>query len=190
MNKKNTLILVECAMMIAVSTVLSMFPIYMLPQGGTVTFASMVPLILVSYRHGIKWGMLTGFAHSLLQMIILFNVPPAKTFFAFAGVVMLDYVLSFTLLGTASFFGKAFKNRAVSAAVGAASVSFIRFICSFISGILIWGSYAPAGMPVWHYSLIYNGSYMLPELIITTAVSMLLVPTLDRLVRNKANKPV
>lgn len=181
MKKRTTLILVECAMMIAMSTVLSMISLFHLPQGGSVTLASMVPLVLVSYRHGLKWGIGTAFAHSLLQMMLGFYAPPTQTFLAFTAVILLDYVLAFTVLGTAAFFGRPFKNRAVSAAVGAASVTFLRFLCSFLSGILIWSSYAPEGTPVWLYSLTYNGSYMLPEIILTTVVTLILVPVLDRL---------
>ncbi len=180
MKKNTTLILVECALMIAMSTVLSMFKVFAMPQGGEVTCASMVPLVLVSYRHGLKWGVSTAFAHSLLQMIIKFNAPPANTFAAFAAVVLLDYVLAFTVLGTASFFGRPFKNRTASVAAGAVAVTFLRFLCSFLSGILIWGSYAPEGTPVWLYSLVYNGSYMLPEMVITAVVSVILIRVLDR----------
>ncbi len=180
MKKKTTLILVECAMLIAMSVVLSLFKLFVLPQGGAVTYASMVPLVLISYRHGIKWGIGSAFTHSLVQMILQFYAPPAGTFWAFAGTVVLDYVLAFTVLGTAVFFGKPFKNRKVSIAVGASVVCFLRFLCSFASGILIWGNLAPQGTPVWLYSLTYNGSYMLPELIITAVVSVLLLPVLDK----------
>lgn len=180
MKKSTTLTLVECALMIALSTVLSMFKIFELPQGGAVTCASMVPLVLVSYRHGTKWGITTAFAHSLLQMIIGFYAPPANTFWAFLGVILLDYVLAFTVLGTAAFFGKPFKNRAVSVAVGSVAVCALRFLCSFASGILIWGSDAPAGTPVWLYSLTYNGSYMLAEAVITAVVAVILIQVLDR----------
>ena len=180
MKKNTTFILVECALMIAMSTVLSMFKIFELPNGGAITCASMVPLVLVSYRHGLNWGISTAFACSLLQMLIKFNAPPTNTFWAFLAVIVLDYVLAFTVLGAASLFGKPFKNRAVSVAVGAVAVTFLRFLCSFFSGILIWGSYAPAGTPVWIYSLTYNGSYMLPEMIITAVVSVMLIQVLDR----------
>ena len=173
--------------MIAMSTVLSMFKIYELPNGGAITCASMVPLVLVSYRHGLKWGISTAFAHSLLQMLIKFNAPPANTFWAFLAVVALDYVLAFTVLGTAAFFGKPFKSRTTSVAVGAIAATFLRFLCSFFSGILIWGSYAPEGTPVWIYSLTYNGSYMLPEMIITAVVSVILIQVLDR-VDHRATK--
>ena len=182
MKRRTTWILVECAMMLAMAIVLSLIPPFKMPQGGSVTYASMVPIVLVSYRHGIKWGVGTAFAFSLLQMLLGFYPPPAQTFLAFVGVIALDYVLAFTVLGTASVFGKPFKNRVLSVAVGASAVVFLRFLCSFLSGILIWSSYAPEGTPVWIYSLTYNGGYMLPELIITTVVAMIIVPVLDRFV--------
>lgn len=188
MKKNTTVILVECALMIAMSTVLSMLKIFELPTGGAITCASMVPLVLISYRHGLKWGITTAFAHSLLQMLIKFNAPPANTFGAFLAVIALDYVLAFTVLGAASFFGKPFKNRAVSVAVGSAAVTFLRFICSFLSGILIWSSYAPEGTPVWIYSLTYNASYMLPEMVITAVVAVILIRALDRVEHRSAGK--
>jgi thiamine transporter len=187
MKKNSTVILVECALMIAMSTVLSMFKIFEMPQGGSITCASMVPLVLISYRHGFNWGVSTAFAHSLLQMLIKFNMPPANTLWAFLLVILLDYVIAFTVLGTASFFGKPFKNRAVSVAVGTLAVTFVRFICSFLSGILIWQDYAPKDIPLWLYSLTYNGGYMLPEMIITTVVAVILIRVLDR-VEHRAPK--
>ena len=188
MKKDTTLTLVECALMIALSTVLSMLTLFKMPQGGSITCASLVPLVIVSYRHGTKWGVGTAFAHSLLQMMLGFEAPPAKTFLAFLGVVMLDYVLAFTVLGLASFFGRPFKKRAVSVAVGSAAVCLLRYLCSFLSGILLWGEYAPADMPVWLYSLTYNGSYMIPETIITAVVTVILVGVLDRVEHKQTRK--
>jgi len=183
MKTNTTRNLVECAMMIALATVLSFVKLFRMPQGGSVTAASMVPLVLISYRHGVKWGLATGFVHSLLQMALGFYPPPAGTFPAYIGVILFDYVLAFTVLGAAAFFGKGIKNRAASGAVGAAVAVFLRFICSFLSGILIWESNAPENVPVWYYSLTYNGGYMLPELVITAAVTAALLPVLDRLLQ-------
>ena len=164
--------LVECALMIAVGTVLSNIKIFEMPYGGAVTLLSMLPFILISYRHGLGWGLLTGFANSLLQMLFGFYAPPAGTVPAFIGVVLLDYVLAFTVLGAACVFAKPFKNRLVGVIVGAAVVCLLRFVCSWISGAWLWGSYQDSyewavGMNVWLYSFIYNGSYMLPELVLT-----------------------
>ena len=171
--------LVECALMIAVGTVLAQIKIFEMPFGGSVTLVSMLPFILVSFRHGVKWGLATRFVNRLLQMLLGFYAPPAGTVAAFVGVVLLDYVLAFTLLGLAGVIAKPFKNHLLGVAAGTAAVCVIRFLCSFLSGALLWGSYQESyewarGMSVWLYSFIYNGSYMLPELLITTVCAVIL----------------
>lgn len=166
--KSKTVILVECAVLLAMGTILAQLKIYELPNGGSITACSMLPFIIVSYRHGVKWGILTGFVNSLLQMILggLYP-PPAGTVISFIGMILLDYVLAFTLLGTASIFLKLFKNRYVGISVGIIAVGILRFLCSFFSGVLLWGSYAPEGYTAVAYSFGYNISYMLPEIILT-----------------------
>lgn len=171
--------LVECALMIALGTILAQITIFSMPFGGSVTLVSMLPFILVSFRHGTKWGLATGFVDSLLQMLLGFYAPPAGTVPAFIGVILLDYVLAFTLLGLAGAIARPFQNRTLGVAVGTASVCVIRFLCSFLSGALLWGSYQDSyewarGMSVWLYSFIYNGTYMLPELILTTVCAVIL----------------
>ena len=64
-------------------------------------------------------------------------------------------------------------NQLVGVGVGTAVVCFIRFMCSFLSGVLIWGNLSD-GLPAWTYSLTYNGSYMLPETILTTVAAVLI----------------
>ena len=168
-----TRILVECALMIALGTVLANIKIYELANGGSVTLFSMVPFILVSFRHGVKWGLFTGFVNSLLQMLLGFYAPPAPGLLPLVGMILLDYVLAFTLLGLACVFAKPFKNRLLGVAVGTAIVCLIRFLCSFLSGVLIWGN-LNEGLPEWVYSLTYNGSYMLPETILSVVAVVLL----------------
>ena len=84
-----TRILVECALMIAIGTVLANVKIYELPNGGSVTLLSMLPFVLISFRHGVKWGVFTGFVNSLLQMLLGFWAPPVPTFLYFLGEVLL-----------------------------------------------------------------------------------------------------
>ena len=168
-----TRILVECALMIALGTVLANIKIFELANGGSVTLFSMVPFILVSFRHGVKWGLFTGFVNSLLQMLLGFYAPPAPGLLPLVGMILLDYVLAFTLLGLACVFAKPFKNRLLGVAVGTAIVCLIRFLCSFLSGVLIWGN-LNEGLPEWVYSLTYNGSYMLPETILSVVAVVLL----------------
>ena len=171
--------LVECALMIALGTVLANIKIYELANGGSVTLFSMLPFILISFRHGVKWGLFTGFVNSLLQMLLGFYAPPAPGLLPLVGMILLDYVLAFSFLGLACVFAKPFKNKLVGVAVGSAAVCVLRFLCSFLSGALLWGSYQESyewarGMSVWLYSFIYNGSYMLPELLITTVCAVIL----------------
>ena len=96
--------LVECALMIALGTVLANIKIFEMPNGGSITLLSMLPFILVSYRHGTKWGLFTGFVNSLLQMLLGFYAPPAPGLLPLVGMILLDYVLAFTLLGLAVVF--------------------------------------------------------------------------------------
>ena len=178
--------LVECALMIALGTVLANIKIFEMPNGGSITLLSMLPFILVSYRHGTKWGLFTGFVNSLLQMLLGFYAPPAPGLLPLVGMILLDYVLAFTLLGLAGAIAKPFKNRLVGVAVGTAAVCGIRFLCSFLSGIVLWGAYAPAGTPVWIYSFLYNGSYMLPEALLTVFGAVLICRTAPQLFMQKA----
>ena len=165
--------LVECALMIALGTVLANIKIYELPNGGSITLFSMLPFILISFRHGVKWGLFTGFVNSLLQMMLGFSSPLAPSLPLLVGTILLDYVLAFTLLGLAGAIAKPFSNRLVGVAVGTAAVCVLRFLCSFLSGVLIWGNLSD-GLPAWIYSLTYNGSYMLPETILTTVAAVLI----------------
>ncbi|MDY3619398.1 energy-coupled thiamine transporter ThiT [Agathobaculum sp.] len=179
-NMNRIHILVECAVMVAVGFVLMSLKLFELPQGGSVTFASMLPFIIIAFRHGTKWGLLAGFACSLLQMLTGFWAPPVGTALNYALVVILDYVLPFTLLGLAALFAKPFPHRALGIAGGTVIVCIIRFLCHFGSGALIWSYYAPEGTGALIYSVGYN-SFMLPESIITVVVALLLYKMMPKL---------
>lgn len=157
----------ESALMIALSTVLSVLPVVNLPFGGSVTLFSQVPVILVSYRYGVKWGIKTGLVFAVIQMITGFeNFSYVSGIAAYAVLAMADYIVAFSVLGTGGMFKNKLKNQAVCLAFGSAVVTSVRFLCHFISGVTIWKAYA-GDLPVWRYSLVYNGSFMIPELIIT-----------------------
>ena len=187
-----TRILVECALMIAIGTVLSNIKIFTMPNGGSVTLLSMLPFVLVSFRHGVKWGLFTGFVNGCLQLIMGFYPPPASTVLYFAGEVLLDYLLAFTVLGFACLIAKPFRNRTVGVGVSAFVVCLLRFLCSFLSGYIVWKDYDYAfswmteiGFPgisnmsvdglCWLYSAVYNATYMLPEAILTTVLVVILI---------------
>lgn len=141
-------------------------------QGGSVTLASAVPVIIASVMFGTKWGLLTSVTYAVIQMIMGFYPPPTQSIVNFLLVIFLDYILAFGVFGTASIFYK--KNKPYTMALSGFLVTFLRYLCHIFSGILIWGVYAEEGQSVLAYSLIYNGSYMIPEIIITTVVCFLI----------------
>lgn len=166
--------------MAAVATVLSMIPLIRLPQEGTVTFASMAPIILFSFTADLKYSLITAFVYSLIQMMLGGIAPPAENFVSYMAVILLDYVIAFTVLGFAGSIKRKFKNKYIGAGVASVAVTFIRFICHFMSGILIWSVYAPEGQSALLYSLIYNGSYMSFEIVITTIAAIILANHIDK----------
>ena len=87
-------------------------------------------------------------------------------------MILLDYVLAFTLLGLACVIAKPFNNKLVGVGVAPLS-SASSAMCSFLSGVLIWG-HLSGGLPAWTYSLTYNRGYMLPETIMTTIAAVLI----------------
>lgn len=176
-NNSKVRILTECAILIAIGTVLAQIQIFRMPNGGSVTAVSMLPFILISFRHGTRWGLLAGFANSLLQMLLGgLYAPPAGTAAAMAGAILLDYVLAFTLLGLAELFSRPFgeKRRLMGVIAGTFAVCFIRFSCSFVSGFLIWGSLTEDGLGAVLFSLGYNASYMVPETAFTLIAAVAL----------------
>ena len=217
-NKKKfpVRVFVECALMIAVATVLSLIKID-LPTGGGVTICSMLPIILISHRHGCGWGIGRASAYSLVQLLLgLDNVGYATNFLMGAGIVLLDYVLAYTVLGLSGAFDRVFEGRKKATAIGIAFVHryemtrkqnlrtalfvgifvtfTLRFICHLLTGAWIWGEWMPdefLGRTMtspWTYSALYNGWYMLVELIITELAAMLLYGPLGRYFRGDDRK--
>lgn len=180
MKNQKVIILVETALLIALATVLSMIKIFELPYGGSVTAFSMIPILVVSFRHGVKWGMLAGFVNSLLQLLLGMNtLSYATSATAAIAIILLDYVFAFSFFGLAGAFKNQIKNQAVSAAVGATVVCAIRYFFHVISGCTVWaGISIPTGAALV-YSLSYNATYMIPEAIINIAMAFWLFKTLD-----------
>ena len=169
--------LTTCALLIALATVL-MWVSKLIPapwlQGGSITIASMVPIVMAGILFGSKWGLTASVAYAIIQMLFGFYPPPTQTFGYFVLVVLLDYIIAFGVLGLSGFFYKLFGKKGWAIPVSSAIVTTLRYVCHILSGILIWGVYAEEGQSVLSYSLIYNGTYMIPEIIITTIVTALI----------------
>jgi thiamine transporter len=148
-----TQILAEIAIFTALSTALSLITFVVFPQGGSVTAGSMVPMVWLALRRGPKIGIFAGVVYGLVQLAILPQI-------YYPLQILLDYPLAFGCLGLAGFFKK-YALAGVAVAVGG------RFVMHLISGAVFFAEFAPEGMNPWVYSTIYNGSYMLPELVIS-----------------------
>lgn len=160
--------LAESAVMLALATVLSELAVFKLPHGGSVTLFSQVPMVAISYRYGVKWGAFSGLAMGVIQMLFgLSNFSYVSGVVAYIILIFADYIIAFGCLGFGGMFRTKIKNQAVSLAFGGAVVSLIRYLCHFISGVTIWGDYSGGAVSAVWYSFTYNGSYMLPELVIT-----------------------
>lgn len=184
MNGK-TRAITESAIMIALAAVLSTIKIGQLPSGGSITAASMVPIIIIALRAKPSWAILTSVTYACVQMLLGFYPPPVQTIGWFIAVVLLDYVLAFGVLGCAGIIAKPFKNRRVGAVVATAVVMVGRFACHYVSGLIVWGSGDP-NVPAWLWSLTYNGSYMGVELVISVVVIALLWRVIDTNLPQKA----
>ena len=178
----------ECAMMIALAVVLSMCKLYQAPLGGSVTLLSMLPVIFISVRHGVVWGLGCGFVYSLIQLLLGFgNLAYIPTPLGVFGGVMLDYILPFTLLGLGGIFllTKPKTNKGACAAIvaGAVLVVVLRFLCHFLGGAVVWYEITKEGewneyvnkVGMWTYSFVYNITYLGPDGALAVAASPVLV---------------
>lgn len=162
MNKRFSVqVIAEIAMVVALSTALSFIKIFELPQGGSVTAGSMVPLILLALRR----GPVIGLFGCTLYGVIQFTIEP----YVFLPVqVLLDYPIAFGVLGLAGFF-VSYPLLGVVIGIGG------RFIAHLVSGAVFFAAYAPEGMNPWMYSAIYNGSYLFFELVVSAILTYLLI---------------
>jgi len=149
--------LVEAGIVIAMFLVLGQVKLYVMPMGGSVTAGSMVPLFVFAYRWGGKYGILAGMAAGVLDFIlgVKYSFHPVSLLF--------DYPIAYGMLGLAGFFGK----NALGVFGGIFTGLLGRFACHVLSGVVVFYSYAPAGQNPLVYSILYNGSFLLPECIIS-----------------------
>ena len=156
----------ECAIMLALAFALSCAKLFEMPMGGSVTVASMLPIMLISVKYGIRAGLATSSLYSITQLLQAFasaNVfPYCETPATLITCILFDYIVPFTILGLAGIFLK-FKLSArseVNVYYGICSVVLLRFICHFITGVAIWGQWAPDGMGKYPYSFLYNAGFL------------------------------
>ncbi|MHB8926557.1 MAG: energy-coupled thiamine transporter ThiT [Bacillota bacterium] len=160
---------IEAGVMIALAVILHQIKVYQAPAGGAVTAGSMVPLIYIAVRYGPGLGLLTGAAYGLIDFAF-------EPFFVHPVQFLLDYPLAFAVLGLAGLLRR-------WPAFGAAFGIALRFVCHLLSGVVFFASSAPAGQNVWVYSALYNGTYLLPELVISMFLTYFLFAALANMGR-------
>ena len=159
----NTKMLALGAVCMALSNVLSMIKLFDMPQGGSVTPASMLPLMLFAYVYGVGPGMTVGAVYGVMQFII-------EPYFLSVPQMLLDYPIAFAMVGLAGLFSKS-ENRALGLTAGVVLGSLGRFVAAVLSGVVFFAEYAGDQNP-WVYSIGYNGAYMLPECIICVVLAL------------------
>ena len=162
-KSKNVSIMIEGALCIALCIVLEKINIFSMPQGGSVDF-ELIPLILFTYRRGMKWGIQAGALAGVLKIFLggyFFNVVQ----------VILDYPLAYACVGLAAIHPKILGL--VIAAVG-------QITCSVISGVVFFAQYAPEGQSPFMYSLMYNAPVLGAKYLLSGIVAMFMWKVLER----------
>ena len=180
MKTTKSKVLTESAIMIAFATVLSIIKIAEMPYGGSVTVASALPIAIIAYRHGIKTGLFAGLVHAALQLVLgLSALSYAPTWQSAVAIIMLDYVIAFTVTGLAGIFRKRAKNQASALTSGVLLISVLRYMCHVISGATVWAGISVPTAAALAYSFIYNATYMIPETIVLATASLYIGSVID-----------
>ena len=199
--------LTESAMLLAMAIVLELVSKSFIPEmpfGGQITLVSMLPVMLISYRHGVKWGLVSGLCYALIEMVIGAKTVAAAFQPGYFGdetmilnaliMCLLDYILAFSLLGLGGIFRNKIKNPGLSLMCGSLVALGARYLAHVLSGYILFSGWAewfftqdgfPAwgaklvqsltpGVLGWVYSLVYNGMYMVPEMILTALAALLI----------------
>lgn len=176
------------AIMLALSIVLSFIKVYQLPAGGSITLLSMLPICIFSIKYGVKKGLIVSFLFALFQFFQ--GVSEGFLGWGLTGAMLvvstfLDYILPFTFIGLAGMFRK---KKVTGWILGSTIAIFLRFLSHYFSGVFIWKSVGNIfNMDLdspWLYSLAYNGSFMLPEMVFTILAIVILfaVPAFRKLI--------
>jgi thiamine transporter len=163
---------VEAGVAVALAFALDQVTLFRMPQGGSVTAGSMIPVLFIALRWGTRAGILTGVAFGLLQMLLAkpgYIVHPVQA--------ALDYPVAFGLLGLAGLAAGTTVRRAWA---GTALALAARAAAHILSGVVFFAQYAPEGQHPVVYSIVYNAGYMVPEIVISAILLSILLPVLTK----------
>ena len=194
-------------MLLAVAIVLELVSKLFIPEqpfGGQLTIVSMLPVVLISYRHGVKWGLWAGVAYALIEMLLGAKTVAAAFQPGYFGdgtmivnaliMCLMDYLVAFTALGLGGLFRDRMEKPGAALLCGSLVALGARYAAHVISGYVLFAGWAEwfftqDGFPAWGarlveslspemlgmvYSLVYNGMYMIPEMICTAVVALII----------------
>ncbi len=164
----NTKRLVTSSLLVALGVVLSLITPISLPMGGSFTLFSMLPIVMVGYLYGPKYGFLSGVVYGLIGCVL-------KPYIYYPLQFIIDYILAFGVLGVSGLFYRSKSKFALL--YGYILGVFGRYIFAVLSGVLFFAEYAGDQNPIW-YSVTYNATYIVPEAIAT----ILIIPVVTKLI--------
>lgn len=175
MQQKSVYRLVESALLLAIAAVLSVIKIVDMPYGGSITAFSMLPLLIIAYRYGTKWGVVTALTYSLIQLLLgLENFSYVAGFASMLALAVFDYLLAFLVLGLGAIFRKSDRSQTASLVMAAVFTGVLRYLCHCVSGFTVWRDLSVPFTQSLVYSFSYNATYMIPEIVILSLGAMYL----------------
>ena len=197
----------ESAMLLAIAIVLELIAKMFIPEqtfGGQITIVSMLPVVLIAYRHGVKWGLVASFTYALLEMAIGMKTVSAAFLPGYFGdgtmivnaiiMCLLDYIVAYSLLCLGGVFRNSIKKPGISLMCGSLVALGARYLAHVASGYILFSGcaewyFTQEGFPVWGaelvqalspemlgltYSAVYNGMYMVPEMVFTAIAAVII----------------
>lgn len=168
------------AMMLAIATVLAIvcayIPFLNLPFGGGFTIASMLPIVIVAYMYGTKWGLFAAGAYSIVQIILsltqgsggtvmMLFLPESDGYMGGVGpavaIILIDYILAYTALGLGGIFRNKMKSKTGALVLGVLVALSLRYLMHIISGYIFYGEWAE-----WFFT--QEGFYSIGKIILDT----------------------
>jgi thiamine transporter len=169
-----TKVLAEIVVFAALSAVLYAVRPYTLPFGGSITLGSMVPVMWLSLRRGVRVGVVAGVIFGVLALLIDILFLGASSIIATPVQAVLEYPVAFGIVGLTGMFHR---NTVTFAVAGAAISVFIRFIIHYFVGVFVWFYVYtfPEQWGQWSWPAVYNGSFLSIEFVISAVLLAILV---------------
>lgn len=160
MNQQRTQRLTVSGVMLALSTVLAIvcayIPFLNLPFGGGFTIAGMLPMVLVSYMYGVRWGLFTSACYSVIQIVLSLTqgasgtvmalfMPASDKFMGYGAavlIVLIDYLVAYTVLGFGGIFRNKIRNKTAALVLGTIVALSFRYLAHILSGYIFYGAWA------------------------------------------------